>query len=381
VALNDGKVLDRLLDQLGKTDDPPLHRDVLRGVQEGLSGRRDFPMPAAWRDAYPLLVASPLPEVRERGLSLAVLFGDARALTTLREVALDRKAPAAFRQHAVQTLVFKRARDVVPLLQGLLDDPAVRVPSVRGLAGFDDTRTPALLLKRYPTWTDDERADAVATLTSRPAYALALLDAVAADQVPRRDVTAFTVRQLLALNNAAITERVQEVWGSIRPASQEKLAAMARLKAALTPDALKKANLQSGRALYAKHCGACHRLFDEGGTVGPELTGSQRTNLDYVLENVLDPSAIVPREYQVTVFATTSGRVLTGILKKETEQAVTVQTQNELLVLPKEDLESRTPSPLSMMPEGILTPLRPEEVRDLIGYLASPVQVPLAAKR
>ena len=56
-----------------------------------------------------------------------------------------------------------------------------------------------------------------------------------------------------------------------------------------------------------------------------------------------------------------------------------MQTQNELIVLPKEDIESRKKSPLSMMPEGQLDPMTLTEVRDLIGYLGSAMQVPLAA--
>jgi putative heme-binding domain-containing protein len=127
-----------------------------------------------------------------------------------------------------------------------------------------------------------------------------------------------------------------------------------------------------------KACASCHRLFGEGSDIGPDITGAQRTNLDYVLENVLDPSAIVPREFQVTVVTTTTGRTLSGVVKQETAAALTLQTQNEVVLVPKSDIESQTATKLSMMPEGLLEPLRLEEVRDLIAYLASPTQVPLA---
>ena len=179
------------------------------------------------------------------------------------------------------------------------------------------------------------------------------------------------------LGDKDLTERFTKVWGAIRPAARDKAELTKKYKAALTPDVLKKANLSRGRLLYQKTCAACHRLWGEGGDVGPDLTGSQRHNLDYVLENVLDPSAIVAKDYQVTSLQTTNGRVILGIIKKETDKAVTVQTQNELLILPREDIEKRTPSPLSMMPEGQLDALALNEARDLIAYLASPMQVPL----
>lgn len=373
--------LNEIVHGLADIDEPPLHRDVLRGVQEALSGRRSLPMPAHWKQAYPALSASPLPEVRERALALAVQFGDERAFKALRTTVENAQAPASTRHSALATLLFKHTSDLVPLLHKLLDDPALRAQAARGLAAFDDPATPRLLLKQYAKWNAEERADALATLASRPAYAQALLDAVGAGAVPRGDVSAFTVRQLHALKNPDVTRRLEKVWGKVRPASREKAALLKKHRAALTTANLKNANLSHGRALYVKQCAACHRLFGTGGDVGPDLTGSQRANLDYVLENVLDPSAIVPREYQVHVLTTKAGRVLTGIIKQETDRAVVVQTQNERLTVPRDEIEERSASAVSMMPEGLLDSLRAEEVRDLIAYLASPGQVPLPAGR
>ena len=155
---------------------------------------------------------------------------------------------------------------------------------------------------------------------------------------------------------------------------------MEKYKKLLTADYLKKANKSHGRALYLKSCAACHRLFDDGGKIGPDITGAQRHNLDYLLENILDPSAVVPSEYQVAIINTTGGRTLTGLVKQETERAVTLQTQNELIILPKGEIDTLTRTKTSMMPDGLLDSLRVEEVRDLIAYLAGPNQVPLPKK-
>jgi putative heme-binding domain-containing protein len=368
-----------LFEQLAYIEEPLVQRDWLRGIRIGLSGRRQVPMPKAWEKAYPKLVEAPLSEVRDLAVALAVQFGDQRAFATLERLAGDRKEPASKRHQALDTLLFQQKADLVPVLQGLLDDNALRDAAIKGLARFDDSKTPELILKRYAALSDEEKLDAVHTLTSRPAYARALLDAMEKKQVPRQDVSAYSARQIEALGNKELTDTLTKVWGAIRPASEQKASLMRQYKQALTPDFLKKANLARGRLLYQKTCAACHRLFDDGGNVGPELTGSQRTNLDYVLENMLDPSAVVGKDYQVTILATTSGRVLTGIIKQENDKALTVQTQNELIILPKEDIESRKPSALSIMPEGQLDPMTITEVRDLIAYLGSPVQVPLPA--
>ena len=215
------------------------------------------------------------------------------------------------------------------------------------------------------------------TLSSRVPYALALLQAVEKKQVPREDLSNYTARQMEALGNKELTAKLNKIWGSIRPAAAEKVALMDKYKKILTPDYLKNANKSQGRALYLKSCAACHRLFDDGGKIGPDITGSQRHNLDYILENILDPSAVVPSDYQVAIITTTGGRTLTGLIKQETERAVTVQTLNEVIILPRGEIDNIQRTKTSMMPDGLLDNLRVEEVRDLIAYLASPGQVPL----
>ena len=65
------------------------------------------------------------------------------------------------------------------------------------------------------------------------------------------------------------------------------------------------------------------------------------------------------------------------MLIDEGENGLTIQTVNEKLVIPLAEVESRSTSPVSMMPEGMLNDLTPDQVRDLVAYLASPMQVPL----
>jgi putative heme-binding domain-containing protein len=306
-----------------------------------------------------------------------VQFGDERAFTLLRKIVPDRALATRQREDALKTLLFQQKADLVPILHELLQDDALRGPAIRGLAAFDHPQTPTLLLKGYAKWTADEKSDAIQTLASRGAYALALLDALDQKAIPRHDINSFTIRQLQALKQPELSAKLTKVWGEIRPASADKAKLMAKYKAELKPEVLKKANVSNGRALFNKACASCHRLFGEGGDIGPDLTGAQRSNLDYILENVLDPSAIVPREYQVTVVVTTGGRTLSGIVKKESDAALTLQTANDVVVVPKSEIDSRTATKVSMMPDGAFEQMRIEEVRDLVAYLAGPGQVAL----
>jgi putative heme-binding domain-containing protein len=169
------------------------------------------------------------------------------------------------------------------------------------------------------------------------------------------------------------------VWGEVRSTPADKARLIASYKQQLTEQVLAIANLSAGREVFHRTCASCHRLFGEGKPVGPDLTGSQRTNLDYVLQNLIDPSGAVSRDYQMHVVATTGGRVITGLLVAESDQAVTIQTVNERIVLPLDEIEERSLSPVSMMPDGQMQTLSNTEVRDLIAYLGSRVQVPLSA--
>ena len=217
----------------------------------------------------------------------------------------------------------------------------------------------------------------IQTLAARSDWALALLDAVEAGKVNRKDVSPFVARQMQGLKDKRVGERLTAVWGQLLPASAKRAELTKKYKAELTAEKLKTADSSNGRAVFAKRCASCHVMYNEGGNIGPALTGAQRANLDYILENVLDPSAVVPRDYQVSVFELKTGRLVNGIVKTESDQALTIATTNEVLLIRKDEIDARTVSKVSMMPEGLFDQLTPKEILDLVGYLQTRDQVPL----
>ena len=192
----------------------------------------------------------------------------------------------------------------------------------------------------------------------------------------RRDLSVSVARQLLAFADPRIRPRLEAVWGKVQPTSKAKAALAGKYKSMLASTEGPPADPARGRAVFNRTCLACHKLFDAGGDVGPELTGSDRANPDYILENVLDPSAIVSRDYMLTNVATTDGRLISGIIREQTPTSLVIQTPNERVVVPRDDVAMIEPSKTSMMPEGLLDPLSTREVRDLFAYLASSKQVP-----
>jgi putative membrane-bound dehydrogenase-like protein len=366
----------RAVSLLAAVADDDARQDVLTGMRDALAGRRSLAPPADWLGLYPKLGAGPSEAVAELADEVALRFGDERAVTRLLATADNTTVPADRRRRAIDRLATVRQAEVAAGLKKWLTDPAVRGAAVRALAAYPDADTPTAILTAYPFLTPAERADAVQTLATRPAFALALLAAVERGSVPKADITAFTARQLQALNDKAVSTKLAQVWGTVRNTGKDK-AAFDKYRALLAPDAVKAADRSLGRAVFARQCAACHKMFGEGGDVGPELTGSQRANLDYVLENVLDPNAVVPYDAKMTAFALTDGRVLTGLVRKETDTAVTIRTVNEEVTVAKADIDSRKATDLSVMPEGLFDQLTPAEVRALVAYLASPEQVPV----
>src|SRR6185295_13251936 len=139
------------------------------------------------------------------------------------------------------------------------------------------------------------------TLSSRARHAGVLLDALEVKSIATRDLGSFVVRKLDGLKDATISARLRKIWGTLQQSSAEKADRIARFKKQLTPEVLAKADLARGRELFSRTCQQCHTLFDVGGKVGPELTGANRKDLDYLLSNVVDPNAVVGKDYLATM--------------------------------------------------------------------------------
>ncbi|HEX7900769.1 MAG TPA: PVC-type heme-binding CxxCH protein [Planctomycetota bacterium] len=356
--------------RVAATEEVGARRDFLRGFRDGLNGRAGLRKPEGWAT---LATALADPELRAVARDIGAVFGDAAALESLRRVAADGGAALGERTKALQTLVGVRDAGLAPLLRELLKEPALRGASIRALGGTEDAANARAILEIYPALNVAERRDALNALAGRPAWARDLLEALRLGRLPKSDFTAAVIRQLS--EHPEVAEEVAKEWGAARPTSDER-----RLEIDQTRRDLQKGppgNPTRGREIFAKTCAQCHVLFGEGGKVGPELTGGQRSDLDYLLVNIMDPSAVVGRDYTATTVRTKGGRVLTGLVKAETADTLTLATENDAVTLAKSDVDARRQSELSMMPEGLMGRLSARERADLIAYLRSPSQVPL----
>jgi putative heme-binding domain-containing protein len=216
----------------------------------------------------------------------------------------------------------------------------------------------------------DERAKAVDELLGSASTALALARAVSEKQFAaelrqgiihaganHRD---STIRDLF---ERFLTDehRAGRVGQRVRP----------REILALTGDA------ERGKALFFGHstmqCKTCHRIRDEGGRVGPDLTAiGKKLTREQVLESLAEPSKSIAHEYRTQLFETSDGRAFTGVIISKTEKEVLIRdAQDKETRIATDEIEQTTAQPQSIMPEGLLRDLTPQQAVDLVDYLHS----------
>jgi putative heme-binding domain-containing protein len=354
-------------------DDPGILVDFLKGMRDGVKGRASRTLPRNWGETGSRLLRSAAPDVPALAAVVGTLLGDPECARSLTVLLSDRAAEAPRRTAALETLLAARDPGLPVVLRGLLRERALLGPAIRGLAAYDDPGTAEAILALYPTLEGPEKRDALNTLASRVSSARALRSAVDAKAVPLNDFSAAVIRQMGDHRDPELDAWIARQWAPVRPTPAARAKEIAALRQRIL--AGPKGNPSKGRAIFAKTCMQCHTLFGAGGKVGPEITGANRSDLDYLLVNIMDPSAVVGKDYTAALFRTKGGRVITGIVKHEDGKSVTVATENDTILLPLGDIEARKQSDLSMMPEGLLQNLSPQDQRDLIAYLMSPAQV------
>jgi putative heme-binding domain-containing protein len=118
-------------------------------------------------------------------------------------------------------------------------------------------------------------------------------------------------------------------------------------------------------------CGVCHQLFGEGGNIGPNLTGYDRSNVNDLVTNIVDPNAFIREGYTAYFIETTDGRKLTGMLKSNEGNTVTIQPfGGETITIAKSQVKSMEPQKTSLMPEHLLDNMNDQQVRDLMAYIS-----------
>jgi putative heme-binding domain-containing protein len=303
---------------------------------------------------------------------LSQIFGDEGASRNALKVLRNNEAELNRRRDALKSLLAQRHVDVPAVLEGLLDQP-FRLDVIRAYATYDYPDAPGILLGRYGDLDTSAKRTVIETLASRKSYARALAKAMGEGKVAKEEIPAYVARNLYSM----LGKSFEKVYGKVEQVSADKDKLIAKYKSMVLSSDVSKADASNGRAIYKRTCGACHILYGEGGKIGPELTGSNRSDLDYFLLNVLAPSYDVPEGYRMVIITSKDGQVSVGNVIEEDANKVVLNMVGQQSVIAKSDVKTRVTSKISMMPEGLLLALKDHEVLDLIKYLRTETQVPL----
>ena len=333
-------------------------------------------MPAGWPQVATRFSTAADPAVRGAYEQLAALFGDKTVLVVIRSRLADTTTPLAERRRALDLL--KRAGDTesTALLVRLLADKDLRAAVIPLLGTAADSAVAAEgLIAHFPSFNSADRTAVLAALTSRPVLALPLLRAVAAGGFEKQALTALHARQLRNLKNPEVTTLLDRVWGKTSESSADMKATVARLRRTYNEAPVWSYDVAAGKKVFERSCVACHAT--EGATVGklgPNLSGTWRNGLDYFLENIVDPNAVVGADYQLNLITKRDGTVISGMLDKETATALVVRTMTETVTIPKTEIKAREVTPQSLMPPGLLEALPEREAVELLKFLTTEVK-------
>jgi putative membrane-bound dehydrogenase-like protein len=304
---------------------------------------------------------------------LAMRLGNQDAIARAKQQAANKKASAAERTSLVACLGQIHPEGIIDLLVSLVEpgEPAdVEQASLGALQGYADPAIADRLLAKYRSLPGGIRTRTQQYLASRVTSARRLLAQVDSGSIGAKEIPVDVIRRMAQFDDPALKELIRKHWGRIEPLTLgEKTARINSVKHMLGSG---KGDPGKGHAHFQKLCATCHTLFAEGNKVGPELTGADRRDVDFLTTSIVDPSAVVRNEFVAQVATLNDGRLLTGLLAESGPATVTLlDAKNERLVLPRTNIESLTPSRQSLMPEKLLDELDDQQIRDLFAYLQS----------
>jgi len=313
-------------------------------------------------------------------LALAAQLKHAPAVDLASRLARDGSTPEAVRQRLLDTVSRAAGDAIIPELLAMLAEdpsPAMRGAALDALRRFDDPGIGAALAEAYGVLPATLQTPVRQVLLSRATWTGDFLQLVEGGTLRAEDVPVSELRRVAQHRDEALDALVRKHWGNVSGGTPEfLLAEMRRLNndlRAAPGDPVK------GAALYTANCAQCHQFFGEGHNVGPELTQANRMDTEYLLGSLVNPNMVVRKEYVQYLVEMKDGGFYNGIVSPRGPGRVTLLNANGVETsIATRDIEVIREAGISLMPEGILSALSPDEVRDLFAYLQLKEPLPKA---
>ncbi len=209
----------------------------------------------------------------------------------------------------------------------------------------------------------------IRALFRRAEWTTALVDALEKSQVRLSELVLDQKQALAAHPNKAIARRAQSLLrrgGGLPDPDRQRVIDQ------LTARVRQGGDAAAGKLVFTQQCAKCHRHGNEGGQVGPDLSGVAALPRDELLIHILDPSRSVEGNFVQYTVATTDGRVIGGLLAAETRTTVELlDAEAKRHVVLREDIDEMQASKKSLMPEGFEKQITPAQLNDLLAFLTS----------
>jgi putative heme-binding domain-containing protein len=344
-------------------DQPDQADSLLAGIERAVLGIKGFEKPARWDEVFSKLKGNP------NALKLSVLFGDEQAIGQMEKLVMNPDAGIEVRRKTIEILIDSNSQNLKSISEKLLKKEDLKILAARGLSKFEDNRTGQMLVSSLQAFDGEERDELVEILCGRVNWADALLTGIENGQVSKSLISPYHALQIKSLKDENLDKRLDQCWGVIRTSPEYLSNRKEELRVELNKTLLAQADLKNGSLLYDQQCSGCHQLYGRGGKLGPDLTGSGRSNIDYLLENIVDPNSAVSADYRMNILSLKNGRVLSGMIAGQDRNSLTLRMPGSETVVSKADIKKRETLENSIMPAGLLDNLKQEDRRDLIAYL------------
>ncbi|MDB2687456.1 c-type cytochrome, partial [Mariniblastus sp.] len=367
------ELVEKLLVRFNSADVPSAafaRKQCLIGMAKALEGWNQAKEPTNWKAFAESLDSKADPVEQKLVQKLNLLFGDQVTLEDLFKTMQDRNASVQARRQAIETIGrLKPDQRFFEVAQKLIGKTELTHSVLRGMARLDQAEIPSFVLKKFSAMDPQARKLAIDLLSGRLSYARQLLIAIEKNRIPVSMLTASHARRMAGFEDPKLNEQLKQVWGTVRSSSAEKLEQIKRLREKLTEEAIASADIQVGRKLFQENCASCHVMRGQGGAVGPDLTGADRKNLNYLLENIVDPSSSVADSFRSSNVLLLDGRLLIGVVIKQSKKTLTLQTKDGVVTIDQEDVDQTKQTQLSLMPEGLLDQMNDQQRATLFKYL------------
>ncbi|OYW78232.1 MAG: hypothetical protein B7Z37_00030 [Verrucomicrobia bacterium 12-59-8] len=358
-------------DLLALTNDEAMRGKFIAGIASAFEGAEMPKLPESLTKALNDYMA------KQGGgdLTLALRSGNADALKKALALLSDKTASSTARIAIAKTLAELGKQEAVMPMVNILkttNPPGLKRGILQAAAKLDDKRIPEALLLGWEQQIAGDKAlreDALRVMAGRKEWAQILVNFVNDWKVPTKHFTVDIVRQLSLHKDSEIDAAIDKHWKGLLATgpTPEKKKESERIKAVLKTGL---GDADKGKIQFMGRCFICHKLFGEGGQIGPELTGYDRSNADFWLDNLFMPSMEIREGFGAYIVKTKGGQILSGLMDAQDAKGIVIKDMaNNKTALKQTDIESMTASPISLMPEGLTTGMSDADLKDFFAYL------------